>query len=131
MPTHDTSFTAVAYEEITQYSIVKFTGTETNGLMEVRKCNNAEDTVVGVCMLAAEAGDLVSIRLPFSGLMPAYAYSNVKPGDPLSIGITYPGSLTNTLSGDSERAIAYVVQTGNTGAGPSRCMVLFTRSYFM
>lgn len=129
MGTHNISMSCIAHEEINQYAIVKLHRGDYE-LPHVEMCDNTEDVIFGVCLVNAEAGDLVAIRFPFSGILPAYAYGNVRPGDGLTIGLATPGSMSNNDAVNYARKIAYVVQSGPIDVDPSKCAVVFTRAYY-
>lgn len=138
MGTHTVSMTAVASEQIAQYSIVKIdAGEEVDGLPKVVNCNSSLDVIFGVALSDAAAGDRVAIRFPFSGLLPANCYkgggqTGVHSGDGLTIGLGIPGSLSNNDSSTYDRKVAYIVQCRKTDdySGVVRGIVVFVRAQF-
>lgn len=132
MATHNQSMTCIANEDMEQYSMVKLTINlpSVDGLPRVEKTDDGEDVIFGIAMTKASAGDRVTVRLPFSGVLPAYAYTNVKPGDGLTIGQAVPGSLSNNTGGTYARKVAYVVQTGGSSSEETWCAILFVRANY-
>jgi hypothetical protein len=131
MATHDLSMTVGAAEDIDQYAIVTLVyGEHVNRLPKVEMCNSSEDIIFGVAMTKAAAGELLTVRFPFSGILPGYAYTEVHPGDGLTIGIGRPGSLSNNASANYARRVAYIVQTGPPSTNDAWCSVLFVRARF-
>lgn len=139
MATHNSSMTCVASADISLYAIVELStsGSQTHDLPAVNMCNSGTDVIFGVAMSDAEAGELVTVRFPFSGMLPAFVYKSggaagVYPGDGLTIGIVYPGSLSNNPGSLYARKIAYVVQTKPyTGSDVEWAAVMFVRSYYL
>lgn len=132
MATHNSSITCRAHAAINQYAIVKLVREEnpTNGIPAVEMCNNVNDIIVGVCMMNAQAGDLVTVRLPFSGVLPGYVYANVRPGQGLTIGLANPGSLSNNNNPEYARSVAYCVQVGPISSNETRAIVIFNRARY-
>jgi len=134
MPTHNISMTCIANEDIDLYAAVKIVREEnpTDGLPAVEMTDTATDIVFGICMNAARAGELVTVRNPFSGILPAYAYINVEPGDRLTLGLSRPGSFSNNTDAQYSRSIAYVMQIGDSSdTEETRCAIIFTRAYYV
>lgn len=138
MATHNDSMTCVAGASISIYSIVELAPevSQTSDLPVIKMCNSSSDVIFGVAMATAEEGDLITVRFPFSGMLPAYVYASggateIKPGDGLTIGVTYDGSLSNNPGAAYARKVAYIVQTKPwTGSGTEWAAVMFVRSYF-
>jgi len=131
MATHNLSMTCVANEDINLYASVKLSGGDTDGVPLIGMTDDSEDVIFGIAMTNTLEGELVTVRFPFSGILPAYAYSNVRPGDGLTIGLGNPGSFSDNTGSQYARKVAYVLQTGGVDADPSRCAIIFTRAYFI
>lgn len=131
MATHSISITAVANEDLSLYSSVKLvSNTEVDGLPVVEMTDTYTDVILGIAMSQADAGDRVTVRLPYSGILPAYAYTNIRSGDGLTIGLAYPGSFSNSADAQFSNRVAYVMQTSGSTADPTRCAIIMVRAYY-
>jgi len=138
MPHHNESITCVAAEDINLYATVKTVvadpANDVHGIPLVEMTGAATDIILGVAFEEVKAGELVTVRLPFSGLLPAFCYTSPKPGQGLTIGQATPGSLSNNPDPIYARRIGYVVQVGPSvgfSSNISKCFVAFTRAYYI
>lgn len=133
MPIHSDSITVMAAADIDEYAIVKLSATQTNELPMVEMCDGDSDTIFGVAKNSAETGELLTVDLPFSGILTVRAYSSVKPGQGLTIGLSSPGAMSNNTDDTYARKIAYVVLAGGqiTGTSLQTCSVVFVRDYYI